>query len=99
VSMRKVPVCPVVLVFFFLILFAVNTRAQYRASIQGVVTDASGAVVPGATLTLTNMVTGETQMRVTNDAGVYNFNALPAATFRLEVEKKGSRKKFWTMWD
>jgi hypothetical protein len=92
VSMRKLSVRPAVLMFAFTLL-AVGARAQYRASIQGVVTDASGAVVPGATLTLTNTVTGEKQVRVTNDAGVYNFNALPAATFRLEVEKKGFAKK------
>jgi Carboxypeptidase regulatory-like domain len=92
VSMRKLPVRPVVQ-FFLLILIAVSARAQYRTSIQGVVTDSSGAVIPGVTLTLTNTVTGEAQLRVTNDVGVYNFNALPAATFRLEAEKKGFAKK------
>jgi hypothetical protein len=68
-------------------------QAQYRTSIQGVVTDATGAVIPGATLTLTNPATGEKQVRVSSDAGVYNFNALVAARFRLEVEKKGFDKK------
>jgi Carboxypeptidase regulatory-like domain/TonB dependent receptor len=69
-------------------------QAQYRTSIQGAVTDASGALVSGATLTLTNPATGEKQVRTSNDAGVFNFNALPASvTFRLEVEKKGFAKK------
>jgi hypothetical protein len=69
-------------------------QAQYRTSIQGVVTDTSGAVVPGATLTLTNPATGEKQVRTSNDAGVFNFNALAAsARFRLEVEKSGFRSK------
>lgn len=67
--------------------------AQYRTSIQGVVTDATGAVVPGANLTLTNPATGEKQTRVTDNAGVYNFNALANARFRLEVEKEGFQKK------
>lgn len=68
-------------------------HAQYRTSIQGAVTDTTGAVISGANLTLTNPATGEKQVRVSNDAGVYNFNALPAAPFRLEVEKDGFEKK------
>jgi hypothetical protein len=82
-----------VLLLFVLLFFAAHARAQYRTSIQGVVTDPSGAVVPGATLTLTNTLTGEKQVRTTNDQGVYNFNALPAAPCRLEVEKKDFGKK------
>jgi Carboxypeptidase regulatory-like domain len=67
--------------------------AQYRTSIQGVVTDPSGAVIPGATLTLTNPATSEKQVRVSNADGIYSFNALAAARFRLEVEKSGFEKR------
>jgi hypothetical protein len=76
-----------------LVFFATNAWAQYRTSIQGVVTDPSGAVVAGATLTLTNTQTGEKQVRATNDQGVYNFNALPAAPFQLVAEKKDFGRK------
>jgi predicted aspartyl protease len=72
-----------------IILSAVMAQAQYRTSIQGVVTDATGAVVPGAHLTLTNPATGEKQVRDSSDAGVFNFNALAAGRFRLEVVKDG----------
>jgi hypothetical protein len=75
------------------VLFAAMAHAQYRTSIQGVVTDPTGAVVPGATLTLTNPATGEKQARVSNGDGVFNFNALAAARFRLEVQKDGFQKK------
>ena len=69
-------------------------QAQYRTSIQGVVSDASGAVIPGAKLTLVNPATNEKIVRTTNEAGVYNFNALQAdATFRMEVVAKGFEKK------
>jgi hypothetical protein len=79
---------------FACILFsAAMAHAQYRTSIQGAVTDTSGAVISGANLTLTNPATGEKQTRVSNDSGVYNFNALPAVPFRLEVEKDGFQKK------
>jgi hypothetical protein len=83
----------VAFVFACLLIIGIPANAQYRTSIQGVVTDSSGAVVPDANLTLINPATGEKQVRVSNEAGVYNFNALPAAQFRLEVEKKGFQKK------
>ena len=79
--------------FACILLSAAMAHAQYRTSIQGAVTDTSGAVIPGANLTLTNPATGEKQTRVSNDSGVYNFNALPAVPFRLEVEKDGFQKK------
>jgi hypothetical protein len=80
-------------ILFCLVLSAVMAHAQYRTSIQGVVSDATGAVIPGAKLTLTNPATGEKQVRVSDDAGVFNFNALAAAKFRLEVEKDGFQKQ------
>ena len=81
------------LTFTCILFFAVMAHAQYRTSIQGVVTDTTGAVVSGANLTLTNPQTGEKQVRVSNDAGVFNFNALPAAPFHLEVAKDGFETK------
>jgi hypothetical protein len=78
-------------ILFFLASFA---QAQYRTSIQGVVTDPTGAVVSGATLTLTNPATKETQVRTSDAAGVFNFNALPdSVVFRLDVQAKGFQKK------
>jgi len=69
-------------------------HAQYRTSIQGVVTDSTGAVIPGATLTLTDTATSEKVVRTSDSVGVYNFNALPsAAHFTLTVEKDGFKKK------
>jgi hypothetical protein len=76
-----------------MLLFAVSARAQYRASIQGVVTDPEGAVVSGATLTLTNLDTNQALTATTDENGVYNFNALPSSRFTLTVEKIGFKKK------
>src|SRR5258708_520965 len=77
-----------------LLLFAVSAHAQYRASIQGVVTDPAGAVVSGATLTLTNLDTNLALTATSDESGVYNFVALPPAKFSLAVEKAGFKKKF-----
>ncbi len=68
-------------------------HAQFRTSIQGVVTDPDGAVVPGATLTLKNLSTNETVVRTSNEAGVFNFNALPPDHFSLTVEKTHFQKQ------
>src|SRR6266403_238600 len=82
-----------ILLLVAILLCAVSTRAQYRASIQGVVTDPAGAVVSGATLTLTNLDTNLQLTATSDENGVYNFNALPSAKFSLAVEKAGFKKK------
>lgn len=68
-------------------------HAQYRASIQGVVTDPQGAAVSGATVTLKNLGTNQTLTATTDDNGIYNFNALPPDQYSLTVEKAGFKKK------
>ena len=70
-----------------------SVHAQYRASIQGVVTDSQGAVIPGATVVLTDKETNRAITGQTNDGGVYNFNALPPHHFSMSVEKGGFKKK------
>jgi hypothetical protein len=75
------------------LLLSPALHAQFRTSIQGVVTDPSGAVIPGATLTLTNDGTGEKIVRTSDASGVYNFNALPADKFSLVVTKDGFQEK------
>jgi len=68
-------------------------QAQYRASIQGSVTDAQGALVPDAKVTLTNQETNQVSTTTTNAAGVYNFNALPPSRYNITVEKSGFKQK------
>jgi len=79
--------------FAVLTLLVCSAYGQYRASIQGVVTDPQGAVVQGATVTLKNLDTNQTLVATTNDAGIYNFSALPPNRYSLTVEKDGFRKK------
>src|SRR5882672_4870750 len=75
------------------VFFAAAALAQYRASIQGVVTDPQGAVVSGATVTLKNLDTNQTLTATTDDNGIYNFNALPPSRYSLAVEMTGFKKK------
>jgi len=83
----------VVLLIVSIVASTVLVQAQYRASIQGVVTDSQGAVVSGATVTLKNLETGQTSTDVTTERGVYNFSGLPPSKFALVVEKTGFKKK------
>jgi hypothetical protein len=76
-----------------LALILCSAHAQYRASIQGVVTDPQGELVSGATVTLTNHETGQVLTTTTNDSGIYNFSGLPPSQYTLTAEKAGFKKK------
>src|SRR6266404_981152 len=82
-----------VLVFACAAIFAGSAHAQYRASIQGVVTDPDGAAVTGVTVTLTNLETNQKLTATTDQNGIYNFNALPPSRYSLTVERTGFKKK------
>src|SRR5437660_8285815 len=81
------------LLALFFSFCALPTYAQYRASIQGVVTDPQGAAVSGVALSLTNLETSQKLTSTTDDSGIYNFNALPHSKYSLAVEKAGFKKK------
>jgi len=76
-----------------LLAFTPLLHGQFRGSIQGVVTDSHGGVIPGATLTLVDNSTNEKRVSVSNGVGVYNFNALPPSHFTLIVKKPGFETK------
>jgi hypothetical protein len=73
--------------------FSFATRAQYKASIQGVVTDQQGGAVSGATVTLTSHETNHLLTTTTNGDGIYNFAGLSPSQYTLTVEKSGFKKK------
>ncbi len=60
-----------------------------RSRINGTVTDASGAVVPGVTVTAKNEATGVTYTQVTTDAGLFAFPDLPAGSYSITAELPG----------
>ncbi|CAN5527369.1 hypothetical protein BH10ACI4_BH10ACI4_32190 [soil metagenome] len=63
---------------------------QTSGSISGTVTDASGASVKGATVTLTNTDTGQdVVVLTTNDSGFYTGRSLPLGTYTVKVEAQG----------
>lgn len=74
-----------------LVLFsALGLQAQENGSIIGTITDASGAVIPDAKITVTNQQTGAVvRTATTNAAGSYVAGALPPSTYTIRVQKEG----------
>ena len=58
-------------------------------SIAGVITDANGGVIPGATVTLSSEKTGQTRSATSNSEGRFNFAALQPGSYSLKVEQQG----------
>jgi Cna protein B-type domain. len=61
----------------------------FRGTILGLVTDSSGAAVPGATVTIKNVDTGLTRTVTTTDDGSYSAPELPIGNYSVTVEKSG----------
>src|SRR5689334_9812971 len=64
---------------------------QERGTLTGTVTDASGAVVPQAKITVTNIATNTAFSTVTGETGQYTVPNLNPGTYSLRVEKEGFR--------
>ncbi|MBA3442122.1 MAG: TonB-dependent receptor [Pyrinomonadaceae bacterium] len=57
-----------------------------NGQIEGTVTDAAGASIPGGSITITNIETGATRTVASDDGGVYRAPLLPLGTYRVSVE-------------
>jgi hypothetical protein len=63
--------------------------ASVSASISGTVTDPSGAIIAGTTVTATNVDTGVALTQTTNAQGFYSFQELPLGTYTISVQQSG----------
>jgi len=78
--------------FGFVFLFlagSVLLFAQATATINGRVVDPADAVVPNATVTVTNLGTGAVRGSVTNSEGLYSFPALTPGNYAVKVQAQG----------
>ena len=66
-----------------------TAAAQTTSAILGTVTDATGAIVVGANITVTNTNTGIQYTARTNNDGTYRVTQLPPGTYTMEVESTG----------
>jgi hypothetical protein len=75
------------------LLNAVHARAQVdRATVSGLVTDAQGGVLPGATVLVTSLATDQESREQTSEAGAYQVGNLIPGRYRVEVELNGFKK-------
>ncbi|MGC2644645.1 MAG: carboxypeptidase-like regulatory domain-containing protein, partial [Candidatus Sulfotelmatobacter sp.] len=72
------------------VVFSVGAFAQTQlASVSGIITDPSGALVPGVSVTIVNQGTGLKRSGLTDTAGEYRFAGLPTGNYSLRLEKTG----------
>ncbi len=73
------------------ILLVTTAIAQIAgtANIQGTIADATGAVIPNASITLTSQATQVKRTATSNSAGAYIFPGIPIGTYKLEVAAPG----------
>ncbi len=72
--------------------FAAHLYGQSTARIVGTVRDSSGAAVPGASVTATNVNTTLSQIRTSGEDGTYVIPLLPVGQYQIEVSREGFQK-------
>jgi hypothetical protein len=84
--------CTVAALLFAMVFSSVSLVGQSATgNISGTVTDASGAIIPKATVTLTDEATNSKRETVTNNSGVFNFASVLPATYSITISASGFR--------
>ena len=81
--------------FILSLAIASSALAQSTAingTLEGTVKDDQGALLPGVTVTVTNIDTGEQRVVVTNESGLYRAPLLSLGTYRVAAELQGFKK-------
>jgi hypothetical protein len=78
-----------IVTFAFSLLLPITALAQSVGTVQGTISDASGAVVANAQVTLSSAISGYKQTVSTNATGFYRFNNVPFVTFTVHAEAPG----------
>lgn len=75
-------------------LIPIAARAQIgaTATIQGTITDPTGAVIPGAHVTVTSLATGATRTQSTDKDGFYSISPLDAGTYNVTANATGFKQ-------
>src|SRR5215467_14319218 len=74
----------------FVVLIAAQVFAQSsNATVSGTVSDSTGALIPGVTITATNTQTGIVDTVITNESGTYNFASLQPGVYTFKGELVG----------
>ncbi|MGB7283478.1 MAG: carboxypeptidase regulatory-like domain-containing protein [Candidatus Acidiferrum sp.] len=85
----SLPLAPLFLLLLWLVMGVFPAWAQTGASLSGLVTDQTGAVIPDVALTIKNVGTGVTRTITTDGAGHFQASGLPAGRFAIRAAKQG----------
>src|SRR5437870_13374525 len=97
--MRKLPVACIVFSLILVILAGAAGHAfgqSSNATVSGTLTDSTGAVLPGVSITATNNGTGVVTSVFSNEAGVYNFASLLPGVYTVKAELSGFQTRTYT---
>lgn len=73
-------------------LSAAAGQATNSGDLRGSVTDSTGALIPGVTVTVTNVNTGVTKVLTTNQDGLYDTSSIVVGTYSVTFERQGFEK-------
>src|SRR5215831_16545870 len=86
----RAPVRRILVPLLVLLVAAAPAAGQgVSGSIAGTIVDQTRQVVPGATITLLNELTGDTRATTSNDTGAFVFSAVQPGTYTVRVELTG----------
>ncbi len=74
-------------------IFGVLPLAAQTSSLQGLITDSTSAIVPGAVVTITNTETSVTRQEVTDELGAYKFLQVVPGPYKVEAQLPGFATK------
>jgi hypothetical protein len=89
--MRKPRIVAAVMLYFLISSFALTQTSN--ATLGGTVSDPTGALIPGVTITATNTQTGIISTVISNEAGAYQFASLQTGIYRVTAELPGFQKR------
>src|SRR5690242_17792626 len=80
--------------FAICLMFCAGTASaqETTGTLRGTVTDVNGAIVSGATVTVTNDATGAQQTKQTTGDGIFEFARLAPGTYTVTIEASGFKK-------
>ncbi len=89
----KIQVTSFCVSLLFIALLATAGLAQFKAALQGTITDTAGSVVVGATVTLSSSETNRKVQTVSSSDGFYRFNGLAPGIYKVTVELSNFKQR------